>query len=565
MKRIAPLASVAALGLTLIFLTAGCLEEPGASPRSYKGPLLRYHFGGPAGLPTGTNAAIFREIFSSPASVALRGQVADKLAATTLPFWRNDLPAGASDQSRQLSGLLEDLLREEAYVEVRGKAGQTETVCAVELNDQQANIWDSSLKQVVKAWKLGTPAKLSLEGYSGWEAKRQQAPNTFSFVRAGKWVLISLAQDCHGSLPDLLKAVKATGRPVPAMDGKFVDVSVDFPGLKTWLPFAAKLPLPAVVASMSGRGANVRTEVRFQYSGKVPWTTEPWRIPSKLVSEPMISFTAIRGIGPLVNRFTKLVETGLDPLPSQFFLWGVQNDQCRLFYAAPVNKATDLMSGVSRRTPKFIRDSLPDARGEFYYETNRFQLAWGNLPFIMPTVQPYREGKQDFLVGGLTLLPPKPVAVPDALFAQLRHRTNLVYYDWELTQERMNHAKQMHQLACIINARRVPETNTASKIWFDSIRHKLGNTVTEILQTGPQELVLVRKSVLGFTAFELATLSAWLDSPGFPYKIDLPPPLQRRAAARKGAKAGQTPTAKPASGTVAPPKKGSGSEPRGKP
>jgi hypothetical protein len=46
--------------------------------------------------------------------------------------------------------------------------------------------------------------------------------------------------------------------------------------------------------------------------------------------------------------------------------------------------------------------------------------------------------------------------------------------------------------------------------------------VTEITQTSPQELALVRKSHVGFTGFELATLSAWMDSPGFPLTFEMP-------------------------------------------
>jgi hypothetical protein len=140
-------------------------------------------------------------------------------------------------------------------------------------------------------------------------------------------------------------------------------------------------------------------------------------------------------------------------------------------------------------------------------------------------LHPVKDGKDEYLMGGIFPLSPKHTPVPDELFAQVRGRTNLLYYDWEITEHRLNHGKQFYQLASILNSRRTPNTNTASKRWLSEIGSKLGNTATEISQAGPQELVLVRRSHVGFTGFELATLSLWLDTPGFPFEFDLPAPI----------------------------------------
>ena len=88
----------AVLGLSLVLLAGGCFEQT-SGPRSYVGPLLRYHFAGRSGLPTGTNAARFKEIDSLATTAALRADIAQKLASAALPFWRSSLPAGATDQS----------------------------------------------------------------------------------------------------------------------------------------------------------------------------------------------------------------------------------------------------------------------------------------------------------------------------------------------------------------------------------------------------------------------------------------------------------------------------------
>jgi hypothetical protein len=140
----------------------------------------------------------------------------------------------------------------------------------------------------------------------------------------------------------------------------------------------------------------------------------------------------------------------------------------------------------------------------------------------MPTLHPVKNGTNEFLFGAI--FPPlgEVTPVPDELLAQLRGRTNLIYYDWEITEERLIHAKQLYQLACMADSRYLPSTNSASKRWLAAVGPKLGNTVTEIVQSNPQELTLVRKSHLGWTGFELVTLSTWLDSPGFPFAFELP-------------------------------------------
>jgi hypothetical protein len=142
-------------------------------------------------------------------------------------------------------------------------------------------------------------------------------------------------------------------------------------------------------------------------------------------------------------------------------------------------------------------------------------------------IYPEKSGRDEFLFAGNFSLPPKHTPPPDALFAQVRGRTNLLYYDWEITEHRLHHGNQIYQIASLADWRRIPSTNTVSHRWLSAISTKLGNTATEITQTGPQELLLVRKSHLGFTGFELATFSRWFESPGFPFDFQMPPHMSR--------------------------------------
>ena len=522
----------AVLGLALVLVAGGCFEQT-TGPRTYKGPLLRYHFAGRTGLPAGTNAARFKEIEGLATTAALRADIAQKLAVAALPFWRNSLPVEANDQASLLKPMIEDLLTSEAFLEVRGAPGNADLALAVSVSDERAQLWDKNLRQLAAAWKLGVPRDLSSEGFKGWEVKKSLAPDTLQVYRAGKWTVVGLGNGRLIQLPTLLAEAKRSGRPVAALKNQFIELAADLPALRPWFPFLAQWPLPPVLADVSGRGDGIRTEIRFQYSGKIPWTFEPWRIPTNVISEPLTSFTIGQGLAPFLNQVKGFGDMGLSPLPNQFSAWGLHNEQCRMNFAVPVPNATNAMQRLSLGVPRYMLVNYSNLLGRFLYGTNRSELLLSGVPWIAPSLHPVKNGKDEYLMGGIFPLSPKHTPVPDELFAQVRGRTNLLYYDWEITEHRLNHGKQFYQLASILNSRRPPSTNTPSKRWLSEIGPKLGNTATEITQTGPQELVLVRRSHVGFTGFELATLSLWLDTPGFPFAFSLPPPtlsMKSRAA-----------------------------------
>ena len=485
-------------------VVAGCFEQGSGAGR---GPLFHYHYAGRANLPAGTNASEFKKIDALPATAEFRSHVAAKLASSAVGIWKNDLPAGVSDQGTLLKPLLEDFFVAEAYVEVRGTPGKAETVLAIQLNDERARLWDSNLRQLMGAWKLGTPKDFTIETVKSWETKRSQAPNTFQFARAGKWVLLGLGQDRLTMLPTLVQAAAKSGRPLPLLTNTFLELSADLPGLRPWLPVFAHYPLPPIVATMAPKGEYVRTEVRFQYGGKVPWTYEPFKFPTNLISEPLTSFTLAQGIAPLARSIKGFDQLGLQPLPNQICAWGVRQDQCRLFFAFPVANATNALRRLAPTLPLFVKSYFPNMQGDFLYISNRAEVIWGNLPFIAPHVRPEKDATTEYLYGGIFPRSKVHMPVTNSLYAQVRGRTNLVYYDWEITEERLSHSRGLYQLAALA-AWRKPGTNTASRQWLDKIGSLLGNTVTEITQTAPNELFLARKSHLGFTGFELATLSA---------------------------------------------------------
>src|SRR6185436_3111402 len=103
-------------------------------------------------------------------------------------------------------------------------------------------------------------------------------------------------------------------------------------------------------------------------------------------------------------------------------------------------------------------------------------------------------------------------------------RSDLLYYDWEITQNRLLQWKyvfQANSMAHIENG-----LSELSIKWIDEISRHLGNTATELTMISPNELKLVRKSHIGLAGLELVALARWIDSPAFPLDYKRPPSMR---------------------------------------
>jgi hypothetical protein len=192
----------------------------------------------------------------------------------------------------------------------------------------------------------------------------------------------------------------------------------------------------------------------------------------------------------------------------------------------PVADTTNLVAQLALHVPKVVDTYLPNHAGTLMWISNKSEMMWRGLPFIQPSLQPLRDEGADYLLAETLPTRPRKSSPPSELFSQFMGRTNLVYYDWEITGERMPHAIQFHQLYDIVNGLQFPGTNVPTQQWLQAVRPHLGNTATEVTLISPRELLLVRKSHLGFTGFELASLARWIESAGFPLRYERPPPLR---------------------------------------
>jgi hypothetical protein len=514
------------LGLAICF-GVGCFEGPSGKQPDSGGVIYRHHFAGRAEMARSTNAANLKNALNLPASKQLREQLSQKLSKAPREFWQKEIPATAPDGAEFFKPLLDDLFSAESYLEVRGPTGRPESVLAVKLDDARAKLWSTNLWSLLSRWNLGTPTNFSRTGLQGWEwTGRNPTPRVVQFVRSGEWVLVGLGRERLTALAKLSEKGSAGTRPVPVLTNSWFELEMDWPRLGQWFPLLAKYKLPATELNIVPRGEYLRTEARLRYSKPIPWKYEPWKIPTNTINDPIISFTVGRGIAPLLSQSAVLRDLGLKDLPNQFCAWGQASSLAVTFVSVPVVDGTNVISQLGPRVPKVIKSYLTNHMGAVVWNSNKSEIVWQGQPFVVPRVRPLHDAGTDYLLAETYPVRPKTNAPLVELFGQFMPRTNLVYYDWEITGERLPHAIQLHQYYDVANLLRYPGKEAPMQKWLQTIQPYAGNTVTEIMLTSPSELFLARKSHLGFTGFELASLARWIEAPGFPLRYERPPPLR---------------------------------------
>jgi hypothetical protein len=154
--------------------------------------------------------------------------------------------------------------------------------------------------------------------------------------------------------------------------------------------------------------------------------------------------------------------------------------------------------------------------------TNR-EISWIGMPFVAPYLRALREPAGDFLFLELFPNTPKSKPLPPELFSRLATK-NLVLYHWEITAERMPQLLNLSQFSLMVTSHKQLEADSAAFKWLQRIGAALGNTDTEIMQSGPAEFTFTRKTPGVFTAVELFTLANWLEATNFPgCDLKLPP------------------------------------------
>ena len=501
--------ALVALAACSVKVASGARRAPNADPL-----ILRAHFVGTEQIFAAPESAKLKELWTLKSSAVLREEMLTRLAV--LPsFWLGEnIGLGTPTLTNLFRPLLEDMLARECYFDC---TAAPEVLLAVRVSDQRARLWQTNLWQALLNWKLGKPAAVKIEAGSGFELKHTGLPGVFRCLRAGEWIVVSAGSGSFARETEVLANIKSLGRPARPT-GAWLDGDANLARFDGWLPALANLKnLPVAHFSVSNRADFVRTYATLDFPAPHGWKSEPWQIPTNTIHDPLTSFLAVRGVAPVLESFPAFRDLGYKPTPSQIIGWGNGSMPFQFNYAAPSRNVLDQLKRMDTKVADavFGPERQRFAGQQIVWDTNLQQIVWRGLPLAMPQAGVWRDAGREYLA--VSCFPQVQLTnrVPAALYQAL-NRNDLVVFDFEITELRVQHWRQLYQLAEISTRQMPVSTNAPFPSWLGAAAPKLGESVTELRATSPSQMTLVRKSSLGLTAGEIITLGRWLESTNFP-------------------------------------------------
>jgi hypothetical protein len=486
--------------------------------------IARVHFAGAEQISADTNAVAFTNLWCSPEAQALREQTLNKLSRAPFNWLKSKISPGAGDGAAQLRPLLDDWLSAEWFLQVGDATnGSPEFALAIRLNAARAQLWSANLAAVLQKW-TGVSAAQDQSG--GWELKKNLPPNLIRFVRAGDWVVFGGGQDKLPLSDDLVRRILADQRPAPVEKGDWLAADLDWPRLARWFPWLKVVDLPETRWRAVGRNGNLHLAGKLIFPQPLALTLEKWRMPMDAIHEPLVSFTAARGIAPWLEKQKWAQPYEITPVPNQMFVWAIGQLPLQTFAAVPVPDGKKALKELEQKLSANTNWQSHFTMPVTMVMTNN-QISWRGMPFIAPNLRVLHEPAGDFLFAEVFPNSPKSNPLPLEVLAHL-NRTNLVYYDLEMTGARLELLPQLTQLALMFTQHKQLSAQSTAAKWLNRIGPALGNTVTEVTQTAPNELMFTRMAPGGLTAIELTVLANWLEATNFPgCDLRLPPPKPR--------------------------------------
>ena len=481
----------------------------------------QYHCAGSARLTGNTNLSTLQKALALPSAVAVQ-----KLALARISGMLADgLNFGTNASAASLiEPLLSDVLETESLGIFSGTATNSlNFVLALQLDAKRAQLWQDNLGKALG----GAGEKFTSEEFNGWRWNRGAADSIW-IVPARGWLVAGRGNEFLPLQVEYLQQVKRQGWPVPPLKDNWLEADVDCARLAAWLPDWSQLLKPArIKISVAGEKDNLRMTARMIYPEAISWKSGSWQMPTELAQGSIISFTAGQNVAAFLNLSPAFSQLDGDPLTNQFYAWALDQMPFLTYMAWPVLNATNVLEKLSIKASAAFSDELKQFNGtELHWLPEGRRLVLSNLRVILPSLEAVQDNAGEFLL--LSLFPRSPAnqPVPDELWKQINGRTNLVYYDWELTGPRFQQWRMLGRM--LLSRSRVPtEHAMAARVieekWLGGLAPLVGNTVTEITRVAPNELSVVRSAPLGFTGIEMFLLSDWLGTVGSP-PIDSRPP-----------------------------------------
>ena len=499
-------------------------------------PALKLHFVGIENLIQREDAKTLKAVWAQKETRTLRTEALGKLA--------KHLAAQSGKGVSIFNSILPDIGLGETYLTIAPGDRNPDVTFMAAMSKTRGEEWVKRLKQISAHDRIEQEEKIQA-GYTGWRVDYKNG-RSVGFGYANGWLLLGIGKSTFVALKQASQQIADTGRPSPANTEQDLTLELtllsQLPALQNLLSEKAN----AVRLTSRLRKDNFFTKAVVTYDEALSANTAKWEIPTRTITEPLASFTAARGVG-LATARSVLGQIQLKPANDQFFAWSQARTKFQSFFAVKVGDPAAEIAGLAKRIDTFKK---PGGAGENYigkvvHDPKKPVVTWGNVPLFAPYLTKANSADKGYVVGGV--FPPDPIKkpIPQELLNEFINKKNLVYYNWEITGQRLEKWNLLIQFAAILSDRREQLVNKTKGIDFiTSLYPKLGNTITDATVNG-KELTITRKSHLGLSALEIALLTRWLDNPQFPKPtLEWPKPAETPRAKPRRIKPRKKPAAK---------------------
>jgi hypothetical protein len=464
---------------------------------------VQYHCAGGSQLASNIQLATLQKVLALPATTNLENLARTRicnLLTNSLRFGTNSLPTALMEP------LLSDVAENESLGSFAGASGHDLSfILALHLEVPRAQLWQDNLAKIFG----GGGESFASQQFIGRRWK-EGGSNSFWMIPAKEWLLVGRGDNLSTQQAEYLNQIKTQGRPAPALQHNWLEADIDSTRLGGWLRFLQPARIRITVAPKEDH-LNINAQVIE--ADAIPWKSEPWQIPTNLMRGQIITFTAGQNVAAFLKMNSALSRLAANPLTNQFYYWTLDQMPMLNYMAWPVVNASNALASLSTEAPAALNADLKRFNGtELVWHPNR-RLVWQNMGMLTPSLEAVQETNGQFLFLSSFPRMTQGKTVPDELLAQIQGRTNLVYYDWELTGRRL---QEWQILKGMISNRALAQGNGTASVmyvetqWIIALAGLAGNTVTEITRVAPNELSIERKAPLVFTAAELVLLANWI-------------------------------------------------------
>ena len=460
--------------------------------------LLRWHFAGAKALSQNKELTTLEQVLRLPETTALRQAGAKSFATRFAARFNKEGATNANPQIvRQIQPLVADLMEYENAFHLAARDGQdSDWSLAVKLDDARSQLWSKNLAQLAAA--------SGMQGAKGdaksWNASKEKY--RLSFAHEKDWTIIEGGFGAADA-----SAAKQFRSSLGERRGKEVlSAEVNSPLLAKLWGAEKLLDAPKLTLRAEPRGSGLRSELLLDYPEDLGIKAEKWNVPTGLIHEPLIGFTAIQGVAKKLERIESFASLGAQQTPNQLFMWTHSSSPFHFWLAGEVKNPEQVVNNAAR---EFKDAKLPV--GSIEKSTNRAVVYWEGPPVIKPFLSAASVPHSSFLLAGLfPATVPSTNPIPAELVDQLK-KSNLIYYDWEITGERLKRWVPVWQLYQMLAKSSVSVNTAPSFRWTGALEPLLGNTVTEATLENSRQIKFIRQSQIGFSGLELVLLAHWLD------------------------------------------------------